>query len=172
MGSHKRHISIYPGYGSQLHNKVCVSQKGFGKKAAFSLFNSFPRLCFRLFYLLNHSFFFGGFMFLSHSLFFFPLRMLLRIVSFCFLFLFVFFSHSLLFLFGQQYTWILFFLQHAAYFCSTCMTSCGHLKKFEGQSFRTVFLLPFSHVLMISILPLKYQSQMTNPLIFSNARMT
>ena len=32
--------------------------------------------------------------------------------------------------------------------------------------------LPFFFVLIVSILPLKYQSQMTNPLIFSNARMT
>ena len=31
------------------------------------------------------------------------------------------------------------------------------------------FLLPFFYVLIISILPLKYQSQMTNSLIFSNA---
>ena len=27
---------------------------------------------------------------------------------------------------------VLYFLLHAVYFCSTCMTSCVHLKKLEG----------------------------------------
>ena len=32
---------------------------------------------------------------------------------------------------------VLYFLRHAAYFGSTCMTACMHLKKLEGYSLRT-----------------------------------
>ena len=53
---------------------------------------------------------------------------------------------------------VLYFLWHAAYFWSTSKT----------QPFLS---LPFFFVLIVSIFPLKYQSQMTKPLIFSNARM-
>ena len=37
---------------------------------------------------------------------------------------------------------------------------------FYSMQQHAYLLLPFSHVLIISILPLKYQSYMTNPLIF------
>ena len=51
-----------------------------------------------------------------------------------------------------------------------------HLEKMFGLgtsiSEHSSFSLPFFHLLIVSILPLKYQSEMTNPIIFSNAHMT
>ena len=97
MGSQKRHISIYPGYGSQLHNKVCVRQKGFGKKSCIFLVQFFSKTLFPSFLFVGS--FLPFWVYVSFPLsFLFPLKdvvtncLFLFSVPFCvFLSLFSFF---------------------------------------------------------------------------------